>query len=176
MKKIFYPIQTIALYLILLIAAGYAGIHFSSLMNPSIFGFINQQGDLMPPENWAASWQLTDGFMRARMGVYGPIIMYGYIITLILFVREWRSPVFWLLLLAFGLFMADVVLTITKQMPINEYIQSIDVKHLDAVDLKKISGLNRQVIQNFKSREWFSLLGFALVALTPFLWGRRKIS
>jgi hypothetical protein len=84
MKKILYPIQTIALYLMLLIAAGYAGIHFSSLMNPSIFGFINPQGDLMAPENWAASWQLTDGFMRARMGVYGPIIMYGYVITLIL--------------------------------------------------------------------------------------------
>ena len=59
-------------------------------------------------------------------------------------------------------------------MPINQYIQSIDVKHLDAAELKKISGLNRQVIQNFKSREWFSIIGFAFVALTPFLWMRRK--
>ena len=176
MKKILYPIQTIALYLILLIAGGYGGLHVSGLLDPSVFGVINPAGDLMPPETFAAAWQWTDGFMRVRMGSCGPIIMYGYIITLILFVREWRNPVFWLLLLAFGLFMADVFLTISKQMPINEYIQSIDVKHLDAVDLKKISGLNRQVIQNFKSREWFSLLGFALVALTPFLWGRRKVS
>jgi hypothetical protein len=61
-------------------------------------------------------------------------------------------------------------------MPINQYIQSLDVKHLNAADLKKISSVNRQLIQNFKSREWFSLLGFALVALTPFLWGRRKVS
>jgi hypothetical protein len=176
MKKILYPIQTIALYLILLIAGGYGGLHVSGLLDPSVFGVINPAGDLMPPETFAAAWQWTDGFMRVRMGICGPIIMYGYIITLILFVREWRGPVFWLLLAAFGLFMADVVLTFNKQMPINQYIQSLDVKNLNAADLKKISSVNRQLIQNFKSREWFSLLGFALVALTPFLWGRRKVS
>lgn len=59
--------QTALLFLLLIITEFYAGIHFSSLMNPSIFGIINPAGDLMPSMQWAESWQITDGFMGARM-------------------------------------------------------------------------------------------------------------
>ena len=167
-------IRPVALYILLLIAGLYAGIHFSSMMNPSIFGIINLAGDRMPSVQWAASWQVTDGFMRVRMGILGPIMLITYLITLLLFFRRWRSATFWLVLISFGFFITDVVLTVIQQIPINQYIEHLDFRHLTPAQIARINEIHPQVIQNFRSREVFSLLGFILVTLTPFLY--RNIS
>lgn len=169
MNQIIDKIRPIALYILVLISGLYAGLHFSGLMNPSIFGIINPAGDLMPPTIWAASWQITDGFMRVRMGVFGPIIQFGYLLTLLLFIRQWRSVTFWLILVAFGLFVADIVLTIQQQIPINRYIEGLNFQHLTPEQTKRLAILHPQVIRNFSNREWFSIVGFVLVAITPFL-------
>jgi hypothetical protein len=168
MTQIINSARPIALYLLTLISGGYAGLHFTSIMNPSIFGIINANGDLMNSVDWAKSWQITDGFMRVRMGVFGPIIQFCYLITLLLFIRRWRNVVFWLILIAFALFVADVVLTINQQIPINRYIEGLDFKNLNSAQIQKINEMHPQVILNFKSREVFSLIGFVLVTLTPF--------
>lgn len=168
MNQIINFIRPIALYLMILIAGIYAGLHFTGMMNPLVFGIINFEGDLMNSVDWAKSWQITDKFMAARMGIFGPIILYGYIFTLILFIKRWRSVVFWLIFLAFGLFIADVVLTINQQIPINRYIQNLDFQNLNPEQIKQISEIHPQVIQNFRGREIFSIIGFGLVALTPF--------
>lgn len=161
--------RPVALYLLILISGFYAGLHFTGMMNPSVFGIINANGEMMPATQWAESWQITDGFMRVRMGVFGPIIQFGYIITLLLFIQKWRSVAFWLIFIAFGLFIADVVFTINQQIPINRYIETLDFQHLTAEQVAKINEIHPQVIKNFQSREWFSILGFVLVALTPFV-------
>jgi hypothetical protein len=162
-------IRTVALYIMILISGFYAGLHFTGMMNPSVFGIINTNGNMMPATQWAESWQITDGFMRGRMGVFGPIIQFGYIITLLLFIRKWQSRVFWLILVAFGLFIADVVLTVNQQIPINRYIETLDFQHLTAEQVAKINEMHPQVIKNFQRREWFAILGFVLVAACPFL-------
>lgn len=166
--------RPVALYLIILISGLYGGLHFTGIMNPSVFGVINPVGALMPSVQWAASWQITDGFMRVRMGIFGPIILYGYLLTLLLFIRQWRSATFWLILLAFGLFIADLVLTVQQQIPINRYIERIDFQKLTPEQTKNLTVMHHQVIANFASREWFSLAGFVLVALAPFFWYRSQ--
>ncbi|RDB05984.1 hypothetical protein [Runella aurantiaca] len=162
-------IRPVALYLLVLISGIYAGLHFSGMINPLVFGIINAKGDLMNSVDWAKSWQITDGFMRVRMEVFGPIILFGYIIALLLFINKWRTPIFWLILAALGLFIADVMLTGNQQIPINRYIETLDFQHLTAEQVAKINEMHPQVIKNFQSREWFSILGFVLVALTPFV-------
>ena len=107
--------------------------------------------------------------MRVRMGVFGPIIQFGYLLTLLLFIRQWRSVTFWLILVAFGLFVADIVLTIQQQIPINRYIEGLNFQHLTPEQTKRLAILHPQVISNFSNREWFSIVGFVLVAITPFL-------
>ncbi len=106
--------QTGLLILLIIVTGFYAGIHFSSLMNPSIFGIINfsslmnpsifgiinPAGDLMLSVQWAKSWQITDGFMGARMRVFGPLILVTYLLTILFFGWQWRKPIFWLLLVA----------------------------------------------------------------------------
>jgi hypothetical protein len=169
MNSLIDKLRPVALYLLVLISGIYAGLHFTGMMNPSVFGIINANGDMMPATQWAESWQITDGFMRVRMGVFGPIILFGYIITLLLFIKKWRTPVFWLILAALGLFIADVVLTGNQQIPINRYIETLDFQHLTAEQVAKINEMHPQVIKNFQSREWFSIVGFVLVALTPFV-------
>jgi hypothetical protein len=169
MAQFINHIRPVALFLLLIVTGFYAGIHFASLMNPSLFGIINPAGDRMPAVQWAATWQVTDGFMRVRMGIFGPVIQITYLVTLLLFIRQWRSAVFWLVLAAFGLFMADVVLTITRQIPINRYIEHLDFRYLTPQQVARINDIHPQVIHNFEGRELLSLLGFALVSLTPFL-------
>ncbi|AXE16510.1 hypothetical protein DR864_01590 [Runella rosea] len=169
MTLLINSIRPVALYFLLLISGIYAGLHFSGMINPLVFGVINAKGDLMNSVDWAKSWQITDGFMRVRMGVVGPIILFSYLISLLLFIKKWRTPVFWLILAAFGLFIADVMLTGNQQIPINRYIETLDFQHLTAEQVAKINEIHPQVIKNFQSREWFSILGFVLVALTPFV-------
>lgn len=172
MTKIINIARPIALYLLVLVSGGYAGIHFASMMNPSIFGITNSSGDLMDSTQWAASWQITDGFMRVRMGVFGPMMQVVYLITLLLFIRRWSNIVFWLILISFGLFVADIVLTITQQIPINRYIESLDFRHLNSEQIKRVGEMHLKVIQNFKGRELFSIVSFLLIAFTPFFWAK----
>lgn len=169
MNIVIDKIRPVALYLLILISGIYAGLHFSGMINPLVFGVINTKGDLMNSVDWAKSWQITDGFMRVRMGVVGPIILFSYFISLLLFIRKWRTLTFLLILAAFGLFIADVVLTSNQQIPINRFIETLDFQHLTAEQVAKINEIHPQVIKNFQSREWFSILGFVLVALTPFV-------
>lgn len=169
MNAIIDKIRPVALYLLILISGIYAGLHFSGMINPLVFGIINAQGDLMNSVEWAKSWQITDGFMRVRMSVCGPIILFGYIFALLLFIKKWRTLIFWLILVAFGLFIADILLTGNQQIPTNRYIETLDFQHLTAEQVARINEIHPQVIKNFQSREWFSILGFVLVALTPFV-------
>lgn len=169
MNALIDKIRPVLLYIVLLNAGLYAGIHLEGILDPIAFGIINLKGDLMPSTEWAAHWQIIDGFMRVRMGVFGPIILCSYVIAILFFVKRWKSPVFWLLLAAFGLFVADIILTTQQQIPINRYIETLDFKHLTAEQVAKINEMHPQVIKNFQGREWFSILGFLLVALAPFV-------
>lgn len=172
MNKVIDKIRPVALYLLILISGFYAGLHFTGMMNPSVFGIINANGEMMPATQWAESWQLTDGFMRVRMGVFGPIMLWGYVLTILLFIKKWQTPSFWLIVGAFGLIIADVILTGKQQIPINRFIETLDFQHLTAEQVAKINEMHPQVIKNFQSREWFSILSFVLVALTPFVSNR----
>lgn len=162
-------VRTVLLILLIIVTGLYAGIHFSSMMNPSIFGIINPAGDLMPSVQWAASWQITDGFMGARMRVFGPMILITHILTMLLFVRQWRTSVFCLLLVACALFCADLLFTIQNQVPINQYIQTLNFAHLTTEQIRKINSIHPIVIANFQKRELFSIVSFVLVTITPFL-------
>lgn len=174
MSQLIDKLRPVFLYIALLNAGLYAGIHFEGILDPLAFGVINLNGDQMPSVEWARQWKIIDGFMRVRMGVFGPIILWTYILTILLFIRRWKSPVFWLLVVAFGLFIADVGLTMSHQMPINEYIQKVDFTKLTAEQTQTLDLMHQQVIENFKGREWFAILGFALVALAPFFAQRTR--
>ncbi len=167
--KFLHIAQTVLLILLIIMTGLYAGIHFSGMMNPSIFGIINPVGDLMPSVQWAESWQITDRFMGARMRIFGPIILIVYVLTLLLFIRQWRKPILWLLALALALFLSDMLFTIQNQVPINQYIQTLNFDHLTAEQIRKINTIHPTVIANFQKRELFAILSFMLVALTPFL-------
>ncbi len=169
MNQLIEKIRPVFLYIVLLNAGLYGGLHFSGLMSPLVFGIINPAGDLMPSIAWAASWQITNNFMSVRMGVYGQIILWSYVLTILLFVPRWKSAIFWLLIVAFGLFIADIALTVQQQMPINQYIEKLNFKHITPEQAKRLAIMHPQVIRNFASREWFSIVEFALVSITPFL-------
>ena len=174
MNQVINTLRSVFLFIVLFNAGLYAGLHFDGILDPSTFGVINFKGELMPSVEWAKRWKIVDSFMSVRMAVVGPIILWSYVITILLFIKRWKSPVFGLLLVAFGLFIADIVLTGLYQMPINEYIRQIDFDNLTAEQAKTLGEMNLQVIKNFGGREWFSILGFVLVALAPFFEHRTR--
>lgn len=168
-SQVIATIQSGLLFVLIIASGFYAGLHFTSLMNPAIFGIINPAGDLMPSVQWAESWQITDGFMGARMRVFGPQIGILYLLTIGLFSGQWRKPVLWLLVGAFALFFGDLFFTIQNQVPINKYIQTLNFDHLTADQIHRINALHPLVIANFEKREMLAIVSFVLVALTPFL-------
>ncbi|GAB2558665.1 hypothetical protein [Spirosoma aerophilum] len=70
---------------------------------------------------------------------------------------------------ALFLFFFDLFFTIQNQVPINQYIQTLNFDHLTAKQIRKINTIHPTVIANFQKRELFSIVSFVLVALTPFL-------
>lgn len=170
MTLIINKLRPIFLYIALLNAGLYAGLHFTGMMNPLVFGIKNLNGEMMSAVEWARYWQMVDGFMRVRMEVFGPIMLWTYVITLLLFVRRWKSIVFWLLLAALGLLIADIAFTVNQQIPINRFIEKLDFNHLSNDQANTLAKMHPQVIENFKSREWFAIIAFVLVALCPFLY------
>lgn len=169
MNTIIDRLRPVFLFIVLLNAGLYAGLHFDGILDPSTFGVINFKGDLMPSVEWAKRWKIIDSFMSVRMGVWGPILLWSYVITILLFIKRWKSPVFGLLVGALGLFVADIVLTVLYQVPINEYIRQIDFNNLTAEQTKTLGQMHRQVIKNFSGREWLSIVSFVLVALIHFI-------
>jgi hypothetical protein len=169
MNKIIDKIRSVLLYVVLINAGLYAGLHIAGILDPSVFGIINPKGDLMPSVEWAKRWQIVNSFMSVRMAVVGPIILLSYLLTILLFVKRWKSLFFLFLVAAFGLFIADILLTGLHQVQINQYIAELDFNNITPAQAKTLAEMHPQVIRNFKSREWFSILGFVLVALTPFV-------
>lgn len=110
MNTIMDRLRPIFLYIVLLNAGLYAGLHFDGILDPSTFGVINFKGELMPSVEWAKRWKIVDSFMSVRMAIFGPIILWSYVITILIFVKRWKSLGFWLLEAAFGLFITDVLL------------------------------------------------------------------
>lgn len=146
------------------------------MMNPSVFSIVNPSGNLLPSVQWAAPWQITEGFMGTRMGIFGPVIQLTYILTIVLFMAQWRKPVLWIILTAFALFSIDVYFTIQNQIPINQYIQTLNFAALTDNQIQKIQILHPQVIRNFQKRELLAIGSFILVTLTPFLRSKNKLA
>jgi hypothetical protein len=152
--------QTTELILFIIVFSGglYAGIGFFGFMggNPAI--------KLMSNRTFAEYWQHTDHFMAARMKIYGPINLLLTLAGVIFLIRQYHSPAFWFMFLAFGILIVDVVLTISIHMPLNKLIQSWDLNNLPA-DVERIK---LQLVNAFNRRFYFMIGSFLMLLLS--LW------
>lgn len=150
-------LSNISLFITVFMAALYAGTGFFVIMggNPAILK--------MTSKTFAEYWQHTDFYMHARMKVFGPLLMLSAIASL-LFHLQWRTPVFWLLLVAILVLILDVVMVFTTNHPLNELIQSWDLNNLPT----NVQDIKQQVVSAFWIRSSLMIACFALILMAVF--------
>jgi hypothetical protein len=121
MIVIFKTVQKLFLYLILVLVGFYAGMLFNHKICP-----VETQ---LTPIEYARYWKIVDGtFMPTRMAIMGPAMMILFAITILLFVKNWKSLTFLFLILAFAAFALDINFTFREQLPINAFINELDLQ------------------------------------------------
>ncbi len=161
MSRLLITIRSILLYALLLIIGLYAGMHFFHEMCP-----VETQ---LTPLEYARYWKIVDGtFMHRRMGVMGPLMIGLFVVNIIFNVKNWKSLGFLLLLLSFVAFGLDVAFTVTEQLPINEFINGLDLEHLTPNTMAALARAQHTAIANFESRFVLSMSSFASLGLALF--------
>ncbi|MBL7816026.1 MAG: hypothetical protein JNL70_13500 [Saprospiraceae bacterium] len=115
-------------------------------------------------------WQVVDGYMGKRMPIFGNIWLVLFVLNLIFFFKTRKiSPIFWLIVGAFVLVVADIIFTVQSQIPINQYIQSLDLNHLTTEQSNQLQNLREQSNKNFGFRHILQWGQFVLMSFTPYL-------
>jgi hypothetical protein len=153
--------RQLTLYLLIVMTGLYAGLHFAGVMAPV--------QSKMSVTEYTSYWQIVDGYMGQRMPIFGLIFLGLYALSILLFIKKWKTTTFWIILVGFVLLLSDMVLTGKQQIPINQYIQSVDAKNLTIDQLTTLEGMKSQAEKNFGARDMLSIVSFALLSLTPFL-------
>lgn len=154
-------IQKVFLYLMLVLIGLYAGMLFFHEMAP-----VETQ---LNPIEYAKYWKIVDGtFMHTRMGIMGPGMMIMFIITILLFIKDWKSLTFLFLVLSFIAFALDIHLTVTQHLPINAFINELDLENMTELQTKQLTVYQSTSISNFETRFVYGIISFVLLCLTPF--------
>ncbi|MEJ7644640.1 MAG: hypothetical protein WKF87_08590 [Chryseolinea sp.] len=154
-------VQKFCLYMVLVFVGLLAGMLFFHQMAP-----VETQ---LSPIEYAKYWKIVDGtFMHSRMAIMGPAVMILFVVTLLVFVKKWKSLTFLFLILSFIAFALDVGLTVTQQLPINEFINQLDLTNITESQTKQLTAYQATSISNFEIRFVLSLISFLLLCLTPF--------
>lgn len=152
-----------SLFLSTLLGSFYSGTGFFVAMggNPAI--------KLMTDNTFAEYWQHTDHFMAARMKIFGPLLLLSLLVSVIVCFKEYRQLSFWFLLTAFIILLADLVFVFTVNHPLNEIIQSWDLKHLP----QNVQEVKWKVVAAFEKRLVFMIGSFVMLLIA--VWLRRSV-
>ena len=165
MATIFSSIQKIFLYLILVLIGLYAGMLFNHKICP-----VETQ---LNPIEYAKYWKIVDGtFLHERMAIIGPGMGIIFAITILLFIKNWRSLTFLFLVLAFIAFAIDISFTLREQLPINAFINELDLNNMTELQTKQLIASQAKGISNFDTRFIHSSISFLFLCLSPFFLNR----
>jgi hypothetical protein len=155
-------IRTVALYLLNLMCFTYASLAVFFIFCPFEAHFSTI--------DFLKYWQIVDGYMGKRMPIFGQIWLLVFAINLIIFFKTRKeSPIFWLIVGAFVLVIADVVFTNINQLPLNKYIQSLDFNNLTPEQSNQLQSLRDKDVANFNFRHYLQWGQFILISFTPYL-------
>jgi hypothetical protein len=161
MQNIITSIRTISLYLLLVVVGLYAGMLFNHKICP-----VETQ---LNPIDYAKYWKIVDGtFMHERMAIMGPGMGVLFLITILLFIKNWRSWSFLFLAFAFIAFALDINFAFKEQLPINAFINELDLKNITPQQTLQLTEFQAKAITNFDTRFVHAMLSFFLLSMTPF--------
>lgn len=160
-------IQDTCLYFLLLMMALNGGLHFIGILAPIELKLNAAQ--------FASYWQATDAYMGKRMPFFGLTTYALFIINLIVLRKFWRKPLYWIIAGCMICMIVELVFTIKEQLPINEFMQTIDVNNLTNDELTKLDKMRMDTYHNFNFRNYLALVLLMAMCLTPFLLSRLQV-
>lgn len=152
--------------LILLFAVALTGLSAGGGFANAI-GYIPAMEDT-PANHLLSFWQHADHYFRKRMPFFGNAILLSFIVNLVMMRNEWKSPAFWLLVLAFAVCICEMVVIFTQNLPINKIIETLNAEKPLTVDFEQ---LRRKAVTTFYIRAFLNVIAFALtLAASCFYW------
>lgn len=159
--RVFPSIQKVFLYSVLVLVGLYAG----TLLNHSIYPVETQ----LSPLEYAKYWKIVNGTsMHTHMAIMEPGMGVLLVVTILLFIPNWRSPTFIFLVLAFVAFAIDVSFTLREQMPINIFMNNLDLSNITVEQTKQLAKFQAEAIASFDTRFIHGSISFLLLCLAPF--------
>ena len=111
-------------------------------------------------------WKSLDGIMAVRMPVAANLLFLLFIIVLIVFRAQYKSPAYLLIIVSLLCFIAETIVTVKFQLPINHKLQAIDVNRLPSdFNQLKTATLNHFIIRAVLRFAGFMILVFSALAL-----------
>jgi MFS superfamily sulfate permease-like transporter len=157
-------LSSIGLFLPVLLSGLYAGVGFFVIMggNPATIK--------MSERTFAEFWQHIDFYMAARMKFFGPLLLLSVIAGILLQIRDWQTPSFWLFVLALVILIIDIITFVNINHPLNTLIQSWDLNNLPA----NVSEIKDRVVYGFWIRSACMIGSFVCILIATFLAAPQK--
>jgi hypothetical protein len=116
----------------------------------------------MPPEHGLAFWQIADYYFRARMPVFGIALQLALLLNIAFMYQFNHTFSFWLLVIAFVLMIAEIIIIKKMNLPLNIIIQNIKGNEVPA----DFETLRSSAIKIFSLRTVIGITSFILVLLS----------
>jgi hypothetical protein len=146
----------VVLFIAVLLSGLYAGTGFFIVIggNPAI--------KLMSDSTFAEYWQHTDFYMAARMKIFGPLLLFTQLVTVIILIKKYRTLSFWFMIVALCILVVDIFFTLSTNHPLNRLIQSWDLNSLPG----NVQNVKWQVAKAFDVRAILMISSFFMVLLS----------
>lgn len=159
-------IVTIILVLIVALTGLSAGLGFANIV-----GYMPAMKDT-PINHLVSFWQHADHYFRARMPFFGNAILISLVVVLFLMRRDWQSAAFVFIVLAFIACIGDLIIILTQNLPLNQFIQTLDPDKPITLDFESI---RRQALRAYYVRAILNMLSFGLVLVGVVLYLRSHV-
>ena len=150
--------QLFLLGLLVFLTGLYAGQMFHEM--------IGAQGALQPLDDhtYIVYWQSLDKLMHVRMPFMSNFLLLIFAVNLIV-LRHYRNTWFyWAMLTSFVCLVAETLVTVLLQLPINAQVQNLNPSHLPA----SVASLKTATLMHFITRAILRFIGFILLIIATF--------
>jgi uncharacterized membrane protein len=150
--------QKVLLAILVFVTGLYAGQMFHEMIGAQ------QALATLDDHTYIAYWQSLDKLMHVRMPFASNLVLLVFVANLVALRSHRRSVPYVLLVVSFLFLVAETVVTVKLQLPVNAMVQSLDLNHLPT----DVSQLKTGTMDHFIIRAILRFLAFMLLLVPTF--------
>lgn len=110
-------------------------------------------------------WQHADHYFRARMPIFGNVLLLTLVATLVVLHQEWQTWPFWLVAIGLLLTAGDIFVIVTENLPINRRLVTWSPENVP----RDFEQYRQQALRAFTKRSGLSILAFVCLLSAAYL-------